>query len=211
MASTATTQWQFTGEYFENCNCDIVCPCLFSAQAPFTSQPTEGACDVAFAFHIERGSYGDVQLDGLNVAVMAHTPGAMASGDWSVALYVDERADDRQSQALQAIFSGAAGGVMGQFAPLISTVLGVKAVPITYTKNGAHRSLEMPGLARLAVQAVPSVVPNTEIWVANAHPFNPEGVAMAIGGSNSTWSDYGMTWDNSGKNAHYAPIRWSNA
>jgi hypothetical protein len=26
----------------------------------------------------------------------------------------------------------------------------------------------------------------------------------------STFADYGMSWDNSGKNAHYAPIDWSN-
>jgi hypothetical protein len=34
---------------------------------------------------------------------------------------------------------------------------------------------------------------------------------MAVGDSGSTWSDHGMRWDNSGRNGHYAPIRWSNA
>ena len=54
MASAATA-WQFTGDYFENCNCDVVCPCLFSTKAQLTSQPTQGVCDVAIAVHIERG------------------------------------------------------------------------------------------------------------------------------------------------------------
>jgi hypothetical protein len=27
MASTQT-RWQLAGDYFENCNCDVVCPCL---------------------------------------------------------------------------------------------------------------------------------------------------------------------------------------
>ena len=211
MASAATTSWQFSGDYFENCNCDVVCPCLFSTQAPFTAKPTQGVCDVAFGFHIEHGSYGDVSLDGLNAAVMAHTPGPMADGNWSVALYLDERADEQQRQALQAIFSGAAGGVMGSFAPLIGNVLGIKAAPITFQKNGMHRSLEIPSLAHLAVSAVPSVVPDKEIWAADAHPFNTQGVAMAAGDQGSTWADYGMRWDNSGKNAHYAPVSWSNA
>ena len=40
------TQWQINGEYFENCNCKVVCPCLVSAQAPLTSTPTEGDCHV---------------------------------------------------------------------------------------------------------------------------------------------------------------------
>jgi hypothetical protein len=210
MASTAAN-WQFSGDYFENCNCDVVCPCLFSTKPPFTAQPTYGACDVAFGFHIERGHYGDVSLDGLNAALMVHTPSAMAQGNWTVALYVDERADEPQRQALQAIFAGQAGGVMGGFAPLIGNVLGIKFVPITFQKNGMQRSLEIPGLAHLAIHAVPSVVPDKEIWAAGAHPFNVDGVAMAAGDQGSTWEDYGMQWDNSDKNAHYAPISWSNA
>lgn len=211
MTSAATTPWQFSGDYFENCNCDVVCPCLFSTQAPFTARPTQGACDVAFGFHIDSGKYGDVSLDGLNVAMMAHTPGPMAEGNWSVALYLDERADEQQRQALQAIFSGAGGGVMGGFAPLIGSVLGIKPASITFQKNGTHRSLEMPGVAHLAVSAVPAAIPNKEIWAVDAHPFNPQGVAMASGDQGSTWTDYGMRWDNSGKNAHYAPVSWSSA
>lgn len=211
MASAATSAWQLSGDYFENCNCDVVCPCLFSTQAPLTAQPTQGDCDVAFGFHVDSGHYGTVSLDGLNVAMMAHIPGPMGAGNWSVALYLDERANEQQRDALAAIFSGAGGGVMGHFAPLIGTVLGIKPASISFQKNGAHRSLEMPGVARLAVSAVPAAVPNAEIWAANAHPFNPQGVAMAAGDQGSTWEDYGMRWDNSGKNAHYAPINWSNA
>ena len=31
-----------------------------------------------------------------------------------------------------------------------------------------------------------------------------------MGGEDSTFTDHGMRWDNSGKNGHYAPIAWSN-
>jgi hypothetical protein len=175
-----------------------------------TSRPTQGVCDVAFGFHIDRGQYGDVTLDGLNVAMIAHTPGAMAEGNWSVALYVDERGDEAQRAALQAIFSGAAGGIMGVLAPLVGTVLGVKVIPITWTREGTRRAIEIPGLMHLGVHAVPAGAPDAEIWATNAHPFNPQGVAMAVGGEGSTWADYGLKWDNSGKNGHYAPITWSN-
>src|ERR1051326_7339775 len=67
--ATTQTRWQITGDYFENCNCKIVCPCLVSPNQPLTSKPTKGACEVAFAFHINSGSYGNVTLDGLNVAM----------------------------------------------------------------------------------------------------------------------------------------------
>src|SRR5205085_1324025 len=81
----AQKKWQLTGDYFENCNCDVVCPCLVSPNPPLTAQPTQGACDVAIAFHIDRGTYDGVPLDGLNLAVVGHTPGPMANGNWTLA------------------------------------------------------------------------------------------------------------------------------
>ncbi len=201
--------WQIKADYFESCNCAVICPCLASVNPQLTSTPTEGACEVAFAFHIDSGSYGDTRLDGLQAVLIARTPGPMAQGNWTVALYVDERGDTSQREALQAIFSGAAGGMMANFAPLISTFLGVKAVPIAFQKDGRRRSVEIPNLLHLGVQALPNGTPDA-IMASNLHPFNLEGVAMAVGEAGSTFADYGMRWDNSGKNGHYAPITWSN-
>ena len=146
------TQWRLTGDYFENCNCDVACPCLFSAAAPLTSRPSQGACDVVLAFHIDSGNYGGVSLDGLNVVLAAHAPGPMGEGNWSAAAYIDERADDRQTAALGAIFTGAEGGPMAIFAPLIATHLGVKKVPIRYSIQGKNRSAEIPGIMNMTVE-----------------------------------------------------------
>jgi hypothetical protein len=203
-------QWRLTGDYFENCNCDVVCPCLVSAAAPLTSQPTQGVCDVLLAFHIDRGSYDDVALDGLNVVLVAHTPGPMGNGNWSVAAYLDERADDRQAAALGAIFTGAEGGPMAAFAPLITTHLGVKKTPIRYEVRGKSRSVEIPGIAQMAVEALPTMHPGGEMWAALGHPVAPDRMALAVGRAGSNFADYGMRWDNSGKNGHYAPISWSS-
>src|SRR4029079_15052541 len=125
MADASSPKWSIDGEYFENCNCAVACPCIFSAEPPFTSTPTEGAGEVAFAFHIDAGSFGDTRLDGLDAGLIARTPGPMIDGNWQVALYIDERADQQQHDAIQAIFAGAAGGTMGAFAPLIGEVLGI--------------------------------------------------------------------------------------
>lgn len=212
MAEAASVAWSIEGEYFENCSCTVACPCIFSTNAPFTSTPTEGVCDVTFAFRIEHGAFGETSLDGLNAALMAHIPGPMIEGNWTVALYVDERADARQQEALTAIFSGGAGGTMGAFVPLIGEVLGVKSVPIHYAVEGKRRSVEIPGVMSMAVRPVDSAMgEDREMVAVNAHPFAPEGVVMAVGEAGYNLNDYGMRWDNSGKNGHYAPIRWSNA
>ena len=83
----------------------MVCPCLFSTAAPLTARPTQGECNVPLVFHIDKGDYDGVSLDGLNVAVVAHTPGPMANGNWTLAAYVDERADEKQTAALGAILA----------------------------------------------------------------------------------------------------------
>ena len=204
------TQWQLTGDYFENCNCDVVCPCLVSPVPPLTARPTRGVCDVALVFHIDRGSYGGLALDDLNVAVVAHTPGPMADGNWSVAASIDERADDQQTGALGAIFTGAEGGPMAAFAPLIANQLGVKKVPIRYAINGKSRSVEIPGIMQISVAPIPTMHASGEIWANLGHPASPDRLALAAGNPGSTFADYGMRWDNSGKNGHYAPISWSN-
>jgi hypothetical protein len=204
------TKWRLSGDYFENCNCEVVCPCLASPRPPLTARPSQGVCDVALLFHIDSGSYGELSLDGLNVALIAHTPGPMGDGDWTLAAYIDERADDRQTAALGAIFSGAEGGPMAAFAPLVGTNLGAKKVPITYGIAGKSRSAEIPGVLHMAVAPLPTMHPSGEIWTAIGHPVAPDRLALAVGGQNSTFADHGMRWDNSGKNGHYAPINWSN-
>jgi hypothetical protein len=204
------TNWRLSGDYFENCNCDVVCPCLVSTAPPLTARPTQGVCDVALVFHIDKGSYGQVSLDGLNVAVIGHAPGAMADGNWTLGTYIDERADDEQAAALGAIFGGAEGGPMAAFAPLVGKHLGVKKVAIKYAINGKTRSAEIPGIMHMAVEPLGTMHPSGEIWGAMGHPVAPDKLAFAVGTRGSTFADHGMRWDNSGKNGHYAPISWSN-
>jgi len=167
-------------------------------------------CNVPLIFHIETGKYGDIALDGLSVALAVHTPGPMADGNWSVAAYIDQRADDKQTEALGAIFTGAVGGPMAAFSPLIAKNLGVKKVPIMYRVDGKRRSAEIPNVLHMSVDPLPTAHPSGEMWANIGHPVSPDKLALAVGLPGNTFTDHGMRWDNSGKNGHYAPIRWSN-
>ena len=206
----AQSKWRLTGDYFENCNCDVVCPCLISTAAPLTARPTQGGCRVPLIFHIDKGEYDGVPLDDLNVVVVADAPGPMGEGNWTLAAYVDERADDKQTAALGAIFGGGEGGPMAVFEPMVGKHLGVKKVAITYKINGKSRSVEIPNILHLAVEPLPSAHPSGESWAAIGHPVAPDKLALAVGARGNSFTDHGMRWDNSGKNAHYAPINWSN-
>jgi hypothetical protein len=103
------TSWKIAGSYFEACNCDVACPCVF------LSTPTDGDCTVLLAWHIDHGQFGEVNLDGFNTALAVYSPGHMLQTKWKVALYVDELANQDQRDALTQIFSGQAGRASGGY------------------------------------------------------------------------------------------------
>ena len=72
------TAWQVSGEYFETCSCDYLCPCIPTNLA---GQPTKGYCNFAFVFHVEKGHHGNTKLDGLTFAAIGQTPGVMGMGN----------------------------------------------------------------------------------------------------------------------------------
>jgi len=122
------------GDYFETCSCDVSCDCIFLGPA------TLDHCDVAIGWHITRGNSDGVDLAGLNAAMFVRSGKRMLDGNWQVALYYDERADTRQAEALQKIFSGQAGGHLAALGPLIGTVAGIVPAAITFkSKNGKRR------------------------------------------------------------------------
>lgn len=196
------TQWNVNGTYFEACTCDSPCPC------PFLGAPTEGSCTALVAWHVDDGMYGETRLDGLNAVLAAYSPGTMLDGNWKVALYVDERADEQQADAMQKIFSGAAGGLPGALQPLISEVLGVRKVPIDYRAEGRKRSLNIPGIAAVDIEALAGQG-GREITIGNPAFAPVQGVELVAGKSESArFQDHGIGFDVSDKNGFYAPFSY---
>ena len=202
-----TPRWEISGDYFENCNCDVVCPCEVSPGGPLTARPDQGVCDVLLAFHIDRGRFGDTALDGLNVLLAIHTPGPMAEGNWTGAPYLDERASPEQRKALGAIFGGAAGGPLGAVAPLITKHLEPRFVPIAIETHGKRRSAKIPGILDATVEPVPGAPAGTSVVKRNAHPFFPETIQAY--GVRTTYTDHDFRWDNTGRNGDIAAFRWT--
>src|SRR5262249_44386013 len=122
----------------------------------------------------------------------------------------DDRADDKQTEALGAIFPGAAGGPMAAFAPLIGNNLGAKKAPIKYQIDGKKRSAEIPNILKMAVEPLPTMHAGGAIWASNGHPVNPDKHALAVGIQGNTFNDHDKRWDNSSRNGYFGPISWAN-
>ena len=85
--------WTLRGSVLISCNCDWGCPCNFNAR------PTTGRCEGGWTWHVDRGHFGGVALDGLNFSVFVKWPGAIHEGNGEALLLVDERAGDGLAEA----------------------------------------------------------------------------------------------------------------
>lgn len=191
--------WSIAGDYFEACNCDTACPCVF------LGDPTHGNCTVLVAWHIKDGKAGQESLTGLNFVLAVYTPGNMMKGKWDVAVYVDSRATSSQKEALVGIVSGQSGGLFAALGPLIGKVVAVKSVPIDFRVDGKKRSLSIPGIAEMQTEALSG--PGGETQLTN--PSFSITPSATVGRSvKLSLKDHGWSWDISGRNSFMSPFSY---
>lgn len=153
----ANVNWRMKGKYIKNCNCAFGCPCDFSAR------PTYGHCEGMAGMEIEEGHFGDVRLDGLRWAANYHWPGALHEGNGTLQPIVDERADDRQREALLTILSGQEqdeGTFFHILSLIVSQVLEPQFKPIEFDfdKDGRTAHVAVPGIFETSTQPIKNPV-----------------------------------------------------
>lgn len=206
-----TPAWLVSGQYYETCNCDFVCPCV---PGQLAVRPTNGNCNFAMAFQVDRGNYGTVSLDGLGFIILGFTPEAMGSGNWSVGVITDERGSAEQRDALTAIASGAAGGPIAALSGLVGKFLGAESAPIRFERSGAKWSVSASGLVDMAAEGAMGLNPNATEPLYLDNTGHPAADRFALAHpSKSHVRALGLDWnDTSGKNnGQYAPFTWRSA
>src|SRR5829696_1110725 len=205
------SEWRAAGDWFDVCKCAIPCPCTFA------QPPTEGDCDGILAWHIGEGHFGNVALDDLNIVALAAFEGNIWEGAKAdMAMFVDERADDGQREALQTIWSGQAGGWPGDFAAMIGNMRGMEFARIEFDiadDLGSWR-VEIPGRLLGEVEALSG--PTTPREGARVQVHNPPGAEVGPG-QIATWGRatmdradaFDFTWERSGKSSKHFPFDWS--
>lgn len=206
----AEAKWAVKGQYYENCSCDFVCPCL---PTQLMGKPTKGTCTFAMAFHIDQGHFGEVQLDDLGFLVLGWTPEEMGKGNWSVGVIVDERANAQQRDAIAGIASGSAGGPMAALGGLVGKFLGVESTPITFSDDGVSWSAKAGDMARIGGTAAKGLNPDAQpLQLANTGHPAADSFFLARA-SDSRVAALGLRWsDASGlNNGQYSPFAWQSA
>jgi hypothetical protein len=198
--------WKLDGNYFENCSCEMPCPCTVT----FDAGADYDRCHFLMAFRVNSGEVDGVDMAGRTVAVVGDTPKVMTEGNWKVGIVVDDDASEDQVQKLGAVFGGQMGGPMEVVSGLVGEVLGVEQAPIELSEqDGRHRI---------------TVGDATEMEVEDVVPFGAEGgsPAQLVGvghpasdtltvarSTSSRISLLGVEFATEGTSGFSAPFSWS--
>jgi hypothetical protein len=197
--------WKLDGTYFENCSCDVLCPCAASS---LVLPADKERCIFVFAYHVDSGEIEGVDVSDRTVLLVGDTPAQMTDGNWRVGLIVDDGASEEQTQLLGAVFGGQKGGPMELLAPLISEMLGLEQMPIEYADDGfKHRVKAGDGIDIEIEDFVPEGFSEPSRLTGVWHPSNTTlTVAQA---KRAKIQAFGMELDQQGKNGHAAPFSWA--
>jgi hypothetical protein len=128
---TMVPTWTMRGIMTGDCNCAWGCPCNFDAA------PTYGDCEGVYAFRIDEGAYGDVELSGLSFIWYAAAPGAIHDGNMTAVVVIDARATDEQFAAIDALTTrGDVGMPFDAFVGLTTTFIDVVRADIEFVSDG---------------------------------------------------------------------------
>jgi hypothetical protein len=214
MATQGVPAWRVAGDWFDVCNCGIPCPCEFA------QPPTYGDCEGVLAYRIREGGFGDVRLDGLSLIAIGQFEGNLWAGEAKglrLGFVVDQRADERQREAIVTIFSGQAGGIPARLLEIWGQpeVLGMETAPIEFEVAPDLRRWRatIPGKVAASAEALSGHMTPAGSLVQT---LNPPGSEVGPGGV-ATWGTategrvdmFGLKFDWAGRSSKHIPFDWS--
>lgn len=155
-------QWEIQAREILSCNCDAGCPCQFS------SLPTRGNCEAVVGLAVDRGRFGEVNLDGTKVAAVLWWPKAIHEGDGKALIVVDESATEDQRQSLITILSGAetepGATIFNVFASTYAEVFDpiFRAIDMEVDVDGRRGHLKVDGLIDTSAEPLRNPVTGDE-------------------------------------------------
>ncbi len=204
---TENPDWYIDGDYFESCNCELLCPCMLSASPPQDVMPTYVHCDLILAYYVDAGRFGDVDISGLAHVIICYTPREMKWHNWSIAHYYDNRATPAQRAAMIQIFTGKAGGPMEALNACMGLDLGVAPADIQYERRANGRKVEIPGILVNHIVAKEGLLfPDKIVTLDNVHPQAYSVTPSVV--KTGKYNDHQMVFDNDGRSSLFGEIVW---
>lgn len=190
------------GTAADACQCIVFCPCEFK------SVPSEGMCDDTALIHIDKGNFGGIPLDGIDIVVTSESPNGKRMID-SVGnltfgrIYVGKQFSDAQA----AVAAEVARRMLGTFVKdknRISPDEKTTKVELHATMAAEQATAKIPGVLDLAMETLKGGDEKGPILIKNS-PWAAPGIGDARVG-HSTVYDYtteGRAWHYAGRSASF--------
>ena len=133
--------YQLEGRLLEVCDCNVLCPCWIG------ENPDNGTCDAVLAYHVDKGNINGTDVSGLTLGLLGFIPENVLKGNWRVAVFVDDKASQKQQDALLNAWTGKLGGPLADLAKLIGEVAAVERAPISFAIEGGSGRIRIGEVA----------------------------------------------------------------
>jgi hypothetical protein len=198
--------WRLEGQYFENCSCDVPCPCTVSLDLG----ADRDRCHFFITFQVESGEVEGVDVSGLTVAAVGDTPKVMSEGNWRLGVLIDERASEEQADKLAAVFGGQLGGPMEALAPLVGEQLGAERAPMEVSHDDGIHRIRVGDDGEIEVQEIVPFGKEDGQPARLVGIFHPAGDDFAIAkATKSNVSAFGIEFAYEGRSGFASPFAWA--
>lgn len=191
-----------SGEYIESRTADVYTgPCFANSEVNLTGN------EAVLAWHVEKGTWADVSLDGLSVAAVVRANATL--GDpfsnplpAKAVLIVDQRANAAQREALVSFAQAQAG-------KLLSKLVAIEALPIRFTVDGSrhgYASLEVGDLARITTRAIvdsDEICHNEDVFYEPLVSHLTHAIPAVASRSSYSGNHLGSTWNESNRRSAF--------
>ena len=191
-APAKDTPWKIQGTLEEACSCNAACPCWFG------SKPTKMTCGGGQVLFIDKGTFGDVPLDGLAVGNFVQSPANKSMmesfGNWNFSYtYLDQKATPAQREALKALSNAVLPGAA-------SSKVEYRVVPIERTIAGNEHAIALGKYGKFSGHVIEGGLggPAKIVNPPGADPLHKE----YLQGNTTllTYNDAGQDWKFEGSN-----------
>jgi hypothetical protein len=165
------------GTLLEVCSCGVLCPCWVG------EDPDGGECFSFLSHSFERGQIDGIDVSGLSIVSVVHIPGnVLTPKSWKMALFVSDKADIKQKEAIVKAYTGQLGGPLADLAGLVGEVVSIDSAKIEHNVVDGKGTLRIPGVLEAEMapyrsgdgtittlrDSIFSTVPGSPAWVGKA-------------------------------------------
>jgi hypothetical protein len=200
-ANSEGTSPQIAGQYLESRNADVYTgPCIASSEVNIVGQ------EAILAWHVDRGSWGNVALDGLSIVAVIRASSTL--GDEfanplpvKAKLIVDVNASEKQRAALINFVQEQAG-------VLLSNVVAVEALPIQLAMGSMHGMLDLRAgdevhLATRAIDEDDTLCHNETVYYPPLASNLTHAMPAVSTESAYNGAELGINWKESGRRGSF--------